>query len=104
MSPKRWNGWLKLSEKTRKESDPRKYAAGKSIAAQSRERKESLAAKRIKQAVPNGRTSVINHNVQRMTDKDLDWTLKASPKDIKSRASNKTYKTNYGGTNPWWYR
>jgi len=98
----RWNSWLKLSDQTRKQSDPRKYAAGKSIAAQRREKKEQLAAQRIKDAaMRTARTSTINNNVHRMTDSDLDWTLKASKNAIRNRAAQKNVP-GYA-RNPWWY-
>jgi len=103
MTPQRWNGWLKLSDKTRKDSDPRKYAAGQSIAAQRREKKQQEAVKKVRAANPQAaRTSVIQRNVQKMSDKDLEWTLKASPQQIRERASQK-HVQGYA-TNPWWYR
>ena len=103
LSPQRWNGWLKLSEKTRKESDPRMYAAGKSVADQRRERKEQLAVKHMKASVSKtARTSVIQRNVRRMSDSDLDWTLKAKPETIRRRAAQK-HTAGYP-SNPWWYR
>ena len=103
LSQKRWNAWLKLSEKTRKTTDPRQYASGKGIADQRRERKIQQAVARIRSATPqSARTSVIQNNVRKMSDKDLEWTLKASPKSIRQRASNK-HVQGYP-TNPWWYR
>ena len=103
LTPQRWDGWLKLSPSTRNETNPRKYAAGQSVAQQRRERKEQLAAQRIASATPRGsRPSVIQRNVKRMSDTDLEWTLKASGKDIRQRASQKSV-TGYP-SNPWWYR
>lgn len=98
----RWNAWLKLSDNTRKQTNPSKYAAGQSIAGQRRERKEKEAAKKIEaSATRKGRSSTIAHNVKRMTDADLDWTLKASPQAIRKRASMAKV---YGyPKNPWWY-
>jgi hypothetical protein len=104
LDKKRWNNWLKLSAKTQKQSDPIKYASGKSISDQRRERKEREAVKRIKAVTFDSRTSVVVRNVSRMSDADLDWTLKASPKQIKAKAGDKALKGRYGGVNPWWYR
>src|SRR5689334_12368755 len=102
LDKRRWNAWLKLSDSTRKHSDPSKYAAGQSIAAQNRERKEREAVKKIKSAATrHARSSTIVHNVHRMTDADLDWTLKASPNAIRKRAS--MGKVTGYPKNPWWY-
>lgn len=99
----RWNAWLKLSESTRKHSDPSKYAAGQSIAGQRRERKEQQAVTKIQSlASRTARTSTIAHNVRRMSDADLDWTLKASPNTIRKRASMR--KVSGYVKNPWWYQ
>lgn len=103
LDKKRWNAWLKLSEKTRKASDPRDYAAGKSISNQRRERKEREAIRKIKGISFTGRTSVIIRNVKKMSDSDLEWTLKASDKQLRMRAGDRAVKTQYGGYNPWWY-
>src|SRR5215471_10544752 len=97
----RWNAWLKLSESTRKQSNPSSYAAGQSIAGQLRERKEKEAAKRIQaSASRKARLSTIEHNVHRMSNADLDWTLKASPQAIRKRASMP--KVSGYPKNPWW--
>ena len=98
----RWNAWLKLSNTTRKQSSPSKYAAGQSIAGQTRERKENEAVKRIQAAASRkARSSTIAHNVHRMTNADLDWTLQASPQAIRKRAS--MAKMSSYPKNPWWY-
>jgi hypothetical protein len=101
LTPQRWNGWLKLSEKTRKETDPRKYAKGQTVAAQRRERKERDAAARIKSVSKRSRISTIQRNVSRMKEDDLDWTLKATPEQIRKKASQK-HVPGYA-VNPWWY-
>lgn len=98
----RWNAWLKLSDSTRKGTDPRKYAAGQSIAGQRRERKEQEAVRRIQSSASRkARSSTISHNVHRMSDADLDWTLKASPQSIRKRAA--MAKVSGYPKNPWWY-
>lgn len=103
LDKKRWNNWLRLSDKTRKTSDPVSYATGKTIANQRRERKERLAASKIKAATRvKHRTATIEANVKRMSDKDLDWTLKATDKQIRARAGDKSIKA-ARGRNPWWY-
>jgi hypothetical protein len=104
LDKKRWNAWLKLSDKTRRTSTPASYAAGKSIANQTRERKEQQAIRRIVAVTTTVRVSVVKRNVSRMSNADLDWTLKATEAQIRSRASNKSLKSKYGGVNPWWYR
>jgi len=105
LDKKRWNAWLKLSDKTRKVSDPVKYASGSSITNQRRERKEQQAADKIRSVGgTNVRSSVVYRNVKRMTETDLNWTLKASHSQIVGRAGDKTVKTRYGDVNPWWYR
>jgi hypothetical protein len=102
LNKNRWDAWLKLSDTTRKQSDPRKYAAGQSIAEQKRERKEREAVKKIESAATRkGRSSTVAHNVHRMTDADLDWTLKASPEAIRKRASMSKIVGYI--KNPWWY-
>lgn len=103
LDKKRWNAWLKLSNKTRKETTPNAYAAGKSVANQRRERKEQLAVKRIKAASRlKGRTATVQRNVSRMSDQELDWTIKATDRQIRVRAGDKSIK-GQRGTNPWWY-
>lgn len=102
VKPERWNSWLKLSESTRKTTDPRKYGVGQSIAAQRIERKRTKAEQSIAAKRKHGRKSVIRHNVARMTEKDLDWTIRASAQQLSQRASAKTV-SGYA-SNPWWYR
>lgn len=98
----RWNAWLKLSGSTRKQTDPRKYAAGQSIAGQKRERKEQEVIRKIQSSASRtARPSTIAHNVRKMSDTDLDWTLKASPQAIRKRASMP--KVSGYIKNPWWY-
>jgi hypothetical protein len=104
LDKKRWNAWLKLSDKTRRTSTPDSYAAGKSIASQSRERKEQQVVQRMVAATTAARVSLIRRNVSRMSNADLDWTLKATNAQIRTRAANKELKGKYGGSNPWWYR
>ena len=102
LSKGRWDGWLKLSDKTRKTSDPFKYASGQPIAAQRRERKERAAYDKIRQSSSRtARLSTIRNNVRKMSDADLDWTIKASPQAIRNRASKA--KINGYHRNPWWY-
>ncbi len=101
LTASRWNGWLKLSAKTQKESDPRKYAAGQSVADQRNETKRGRAVEAIKRAMGvRQRESVIKANVARMSANDLDWTIKATPGQIRNRAGQK----NVSGyqRNPWW--
>lgn len=103
LDKKRWNNWLKLSEKTRKASDPSDYAAGKSIADQAKARKLDAAFKKLIALKPAGRpTAFIRRNVERMTEKDLNWTIKATPDQIRARARQK----NIPGyvRNPFWYQ
>lgn len=104
LDKKRWNAWLKLSDKTRRTSTPDSYAAGKSIANQTRERKEQQAVQHLVANTEGARVSVIKRNVSRMSAKDLDWTLKATSTQIRNRAGSKGIKSQYGGSNPWWYR
>lgn len=101
--PQRWNRYQKLSENTRKSTDPRKYAAGQSVAQQRKEGRLQQAAQKIRDAAPvTSRKSVIERNVKRMTDKDVAWTLKATPDKIRNRAGQK-HVAGYH-TNPFWYR
>lgn len=103
LTPQRWNGWLRLSDKTRKETDPRKYAAGHGIAAQRVERKQQLAERAIMRAAGNrGRKSSVHRNVGKMREGDLDWTIKTGPENIRKRASLKSVP-GYA-FNPWMYR
>lgn len=102
LDKKRWNAWLKLSEKTRRTSDPVKYAAGTSVASQSRERKEATVVARLMKMSHKARLATIKAQVQRMTSKDLDWTLKATDGQIAARASRR--KIDGYIRNPWWYR
>lgn len=103
LDKKRWNAWLKLSNKTRKETSPNAYAAGKSVANQRRERKEIQAAKRIKAASRyKSRQASVERNVSKMTEQELDWTIKATDRQIRVKAGDKKLKGQRGG-NPWWY-
>lgn len=104
LDKKRWNAWLKLSEKTRRTSSPESYAAGKSIANQRREAKVQATIKKMIAATQAARLSTIKRNVNRMSDKDMDWTLKATTAAIRIRGADKSVKSQYGGVNPWWYR
>ena len=101
LTPQRWNGWLKLSDKTRKETDPRKYAAGVSVAGQRVERKREAAVNAIRKAMGlRQRKSVIENNVNQMKESDLDWTNKATARQIRQRAAMK--KVPGYTRNPWW--
>lgn len=103
VDPKRWNSWLKLSDNTRKATDPRKYGSGHTVSAQRIERKRALVERKMNDArLGIGRKAVVRHNVGRMLEKDLDWTLSASGQSIRKRASLK-HVTGYD-SNPWWYR
>jgi hypothetical protein len=104
LDKKRWNAWLKLSDKTRKSTTPDAYAAGKSVADQRVEGKIQQVVNKMLTVQFDVRPSVIRHNVGRMSEVDLNWTLKASPKAIRQRAGDKSLKTKYRGVNPWWYR
>lgn len=104
LDKKRWNAWLKLSDKTRKVTTPNAYAAGKSVANQRLEGKIKRATEKMLTVQFEVRPAVVRRNVARMSEKDLDWTLKASAKAIRMRAGDKSVKNRYNGSNPWWYR
>jgi len=100
ITPERWNGWLRLSNKTRENTNPRSYGAGISIATQRVERKRELARKAMYRARKNvGRASYIDNNVRLMTEKELDWTISASTQQIRLKAQQKSVPGH--GFNPW---
>lgn len=103
LDKKRWNAWLKLSNKTRKVTTPDAYAAGKSVANQRLEGKIRRVIDKMMNVQFDVRAATVRHNARNMSEKDLDWTLKASPKAIRARAGDKSIKSKYGGRNPWWY-
>lgn len=104
LDKKRWNAWLKLSEKTRRDTSPNAYAAGKSISNQRSERKIQQVVSKMVTIQFNVRPSVVRRNVSRMSEEDLNWTLKASDVAIRKRAADKSQVNRYNGVNPWWYR
>lgn len=104
LDKRRWNAWLKLSNKTRSVTTPDAYAAGKSVANQRVEGKIKRAIQKMLGIQFDVRPAVVRRNVARMSEKDLDWTLKASNKTIRARAGDKAIKNRYNGSNPWWYR
>lgn len=103
LDKKRWNAWLKLSDKTRKVTTPDAYAAGKSVANQRVEGKIRRAIEKMLKIQFNTRPATVVKGVRSMSEKDLDWTLKASERSIRGRAKDKSIKNRYGGRNPWWY-
>lgn len=97
----RWNRFLKLSDKTRKTLDIRKYAAGVSAPVQRRNNAVAAVVRKVSSASA-GRATVIAHNTSLMSAKELQWTLKATQAQIRARAADKKYIVN--GRNPWWYK
>jgi hypothetical protein len=94
LDPNRWNRWRRLSPKTRKDTNPRNYAKGESIARQKRSKLEENVIKRMKEN-PFARDSTIRHNVEKLTNRDLHWAEKASGEALRHRAA---------GSSSWWYR
>ncbi len=92
MTPRRWDAWFKLSAKTRKETDPRAYAKGVTVAVQRRERAESVAIARLSRLSYKSRVATIRQNVKQMTTTELRRILNMSDSDVKRRARSDALK------------
>jgi hypothetical protein len=99
LTPGRWNRWLRLSPKTRKETNPREYAKGESVPRQRRTKLEKGVIERLNQ-FRGIRKSTVQHNVESLADKDLKWLNNAPVDDIRERAGRKRFS---GTSNPWFY-
>lgn len=105
ISPKRWDAWLKLSDKSRRESDPRRYAKGESVAAQRMDTKREQAATKILQAFAvDARVSTVRRGVQGMSNAELNAVLKRSGIKLKDFVRTKARVSVPGKLNPFWYR
>ncbi len=100
LSKSRWDSWFKLSAKSRKIADPRKYAAGQSVADQRRATLEKRALSNMSAKFPTGRRSTMLLGIEEMTTAQLRWTANAGIAQLKTRARMK-YAS--GERNPWWY-
>lgn len=96
----RWDNWFKLSAKSRKLTDPRKYAAGESVAYQRRSQLETKAMSNMQLKFPVGRRATMRMGIEIMTSAQLRWTATATLGQLKSKARMKFPP---GERNPWWY-
>lgn len=101
LKPQRWNRWLRLSPMLRTETDPRGYAAGRSLESLITEYYEPKVIDRMMTQSPKARLSTITAGVQEMTPTQLRWTMKAPRHEITRRARRKYPQ---GVRNPWWYQ
>lgn len=101
MTRARWDAWFSLSPTTRKKTDPRQYAKGITVASQRRTVQENAAADVMGGLRASASDRTIRLGVQSMTARQLRWTIKAQPHQIRKRAAQ---PLTAGQTrNPWWY-
>jgi hypothetical protein len=101
LSKERWDGWRKLAVKTRRETDPVKYARGQTVADIRRETLESAAMKHMINTLGSRvRRSTIIQGVSIMSSEELRFAGTASRDQLKKRASRKMSGT---ARNPFWY-
>lgn len=104
VDPKRWDRWTELSEKSRANSDPRKYAQGQSVPAQQRELKVSDLSAKINQAMPNIGDRTAGRIAKRLPSRELNKLAKMDPNKrpayIRKRAA---MRPEPGQSNPYWY-
>lgn len=101
-SAKRWNGYLKLSEKSQKAAEPRRYAQGESVAEQRRSGYESAAFHTMAVEMM-GREASVRESLENMTTAQLRWTATATAAQISARARDKRYR-NENGRPIWGYK
>lgn len=105
MTPTRWNQWLKLSPQSRKSSDPREYAKGKSVAAQRMDAKREQAAAKILNAFPaESRPGTVRRGVRAMDTSQLNAVLKRDGAKLREYIRTQARNNTPGKLNPFWYR
>jgi hypothetical protein len=102
LTKQRWDAWRKLSTKTRKDVDPRKYASGKPVVEVRREKLEAAAISHIIATLGNRvRRSTVIRGVEIMTNEELRFAATANRDQLGKRAARKTTGQ---VRNPFWYR
>lgn len=103
MTRQKYNAWLHLSPETQKRTSQREYAAGKNVPQQRREKLERDAlTNMLRAASGQARPSFVKKNISKMSNDELQWTIRATPNQIRYRAAKKNVPGH--ATNPWWYR
>ena len=100
LTPARWNAWFKLSPKSRKTTDPRKYAKGESVAQQRRKAAEQAAYANILNRIPYARPGTVKLGIKAMTAAQLRRAATVDRTGIVIAAARKTG----AARNPFWYR
>ncbi len=100
LTPKRWDSWLRLSQKSKRDTDPYKYASGDSVKDQRRQALIDAAFANYKKHIAPKETRRISRNLRKMTNDQLRWTAKATSKSLRNRVNQKPEP---GQINLWWY-
>lgn len=100
LTPKRWDAWLRLSQKSRRDTDPYKYASGDSVRDQRRQALIDAAMANYKKQIAPKETKRIARNLRRMSNDQLRWTAKATSASLLKRVK---MKPEPGRENLWWY-
>lgn len=98
----RWDAWFNLSPASRKVTNPREYAKGITVTAQRRRAQEDAAADVMGQLRASASDTTIRKGVAIMTARQLRWTIKAKPHQIRKRAAMPAGAFGLP-RNPWWY-
>lgn len=102
LSKARWDAWFNLSPSARKDTDPRRYAAGQSVAQQRRSTIENAVTDKMLSLSAESSERTIRKGIAEMSSRQLRWTLKADAHRIRRRATQGPSDTTT--RNPWWYR
>jgi len=103
-SKTRWNRWFKLSPKSRKASNPAKYARGESVLQQRKDSLFSRTVRAMSDKIMFARRATIEAGIALMSPSEMLWTINADQMAIRGRARNTRNAVTHGGRNPWWYR
>lgn len=102
LTKQRWDAWRKLSTKTRRETDPRRYASGETVAEIRRDKLEAAAVRHMITTLgARVRRSTILKGVSEMTMEELRFAGSATKEQLGKRAARKMSGRVH---NPFWYR
>jgi hypothetical protein len=105
ITPSRWNRWIRLSDKTRRATDPRKYAQGESVAKQRlNTKREQAAAKILSVFKDSARAAAVRRGVQSMSTTQLNGVLRRDGSKLVEHVRQQARKNIPGQRNPFWYK
>lgn len=106
LSQRLWDRWLRLSARTRRRTNQRSYAAGKTVRTQILAPRRSEAVKKLAQAHGGGaRLITIERGVKLMTAADLNRVMRMTIGQLGIYAARRAAEPVPAGyMNPWWYR